>query len=227
MNISVIVIAKNEEKYIERCLRQLKTQTLRPEIIVVDGHSTDRTFSIAKRYADKVVRDNKKGVADARNVGWKIAKYDIIAFCDADCIPPKDWVENISKFMDDNICISGPLYPYDGDTLMKISYKVWTNFITRFAGLLGLHIGWASNMGVRKEALRKYPFRTNILEDYDLIRRIKKIGKIRYFKELYMPVSSRRLKYGFHVSMLKFYARNFLRLRFGFKEKAEAYWKPL
>jgi len=225
MNVSVVVIAKNEEKYIEKCLKHLKSQTLRPEIIVVDGHSIDRTFSIAKRYADKVVKDNKKGVADARNIGWKIAKYDIMAYCDADCIPPKDWIENISKLMNKNVCISGPLYTYDGDLLMRVYYKFWTDFITRFFGFLGYHVAWGSNMAIRKEALRKYPFRVNILEDYDVVRRIKKIGKIKYFKELYMPVSSRRLKYGFHVSILKFYARNFLRLRFGFKEKAETYWK--
>lgn len=225
MNVSAVVIAKNEEKYIERCLKQLKNQTLRPEIIVVDGHSIDRTFSIAKRYADKVVKDNKKGVADARNIGWKIAKYDIIAYCDADCIPPKDWIENISKLMNKNVCISGPLYTYDGDLLMRVSYKLWTDFVTRFFGFLGYHVAWGSNMAVRKEALRRYPFRVNILEDYDVVRRIKKIGKIKYFKKLYMPVSSRRLKYGFHVSIIKFYARNFLRLRFGFKEKSETYWK--
>ena len=225
MNVSVVVIAKNEEKYIEKCLKHLKSQTLRPEIIVVDGHSIDRTFSIAKRYADKVVKDNKKGVADARNIGWKIAKYDIMAYCDADCIPPKDWIENISKLMNKNVCISGPLYTYDGDLLMRVYYKFWTDFITRFFGFLGYHVAWGSNMVVRKEALRRYPFRVNILEDYDVVRRIKKIGKIKYFKELYMPVSSRRLKYGFHVSIIKFYARNFLRLRFGFKEKAETYWK--
>jgi len=219
------VIAKNEEKYIEKCLKQLKNQTLKPEIIVVDGHSTDRTFSIARKYADKVVKDSGKGVADARNIGWKIAKHNIIAYCDADCIPPKEWVENISNLMDKNVCISGPLYSYDGDFLMKIAYKLWTDFVARFFGFLGYHVAWGSNMAVRKEALKKYPFRVNILEDYDVVRRIKRIGKIKYFRELYMPVSSRRLKYGFHVSILKFYARNFLRLRFGFKEKSETYWK--
>jgi len=225
MSISVVVIAKNEEKYIEHCLKCLKKQTLKSEIIVIDGHSTDRTVSIAKKYADKVVFDNKKGVADARNVGWKMAKGDVIAYCDADCLPPKNWVENISKLMNDNICTSGPLYPYDGDALMKVAYKFWTNYMTRFYGFLGLQYVWGSNMALKKRILKKHPFMTNILEDYDLVRRIRRFGKIEYSGELCMPVSSRRLKYGFHVSMMKFYARNFLRLRFGFKEKIGNYWK--
>jgi len=224
--ISVVVCAKNEEKYIEKCLKCLKNQTLRAEIIVVDGHSKDRTVSIAKKYADKVVEDNGVGVADARNVGWKVAKGNIIAYCDADCLPPKDWVEKISKLMNGNICISGPLYPYDGDTLMKIAFKFWTNYSTRFYGFLGLQYIWGPNMIVKKNILRKHPFMTNILEDYDLARRIKKEGKIRYFNKLLMPMSARRyVRYGFHITMVKYYARNFLRLRFGFKEKDKTYWK--
>lgn len=222
--ISVVVCAKNEEHYIEKCLKHLKNQTLKSEIIVVDGHSTDRTFSIAKKYADKVVKDNRKGVGDARNVGWKIAKGDVIAFCDADCLPSKDWIEKIARLMNGNICISGPLYPYDGDTLMKIAYKFWANYTIRFYGFLGLQLIWGSNMILKKEILKKYPFRTKILEDYDLARRIRKVGKIGFYSELLMPVSSRRLKHGFHISMFKFYARNFLRLRFGYKEKIGTYW---
>jgi len=225
MNISAVVCAKNEEKYIEKCLKCLKNQALKPEIIVVDGHSTDKTFSIAKRYADKVVKDNRKGIADARNVGWKVAKNNIIAYCDADCLPPKDWIENISKFMNDNICISGPIHPYDGDTLMKVYFKLWTNWMTRFYGFLGLQYIWGPNMIFKKEILRKYPFRVNVLEDYDLVKRIRKVGKVKFFKQLLMPVSARHLKYGFHISALRFYARNFLRLKFGFKEKAEDYWR--
>jgi len=225
--ISVVVIAKNEEKYIEDCLKHLKLQTVKPEIIVVDGHSTDKTFSISKKYADKVVKDNGLGVADARNIGWKLAKGDIIAYCDADCYPPRKWIENISKLMDGNICISGPLYPYDGDTLMKIAYKFWTNYVTRFYGFLGIQYIWASNMAVKKDVLKKHPFKTNILEDYDLARRIKRVGKIRFLKELLMPVSSRRMKYGFHITMFKYYVRNYLRIRLGYKEKAETYWKVI
>ncbi|MEM5778769.1 MAG: glycosyltransferase family A protein [Candidatus Aenigmatarchaeota archaeon] len=226
MNISVIIPAKNEEKFIGNCLKCLKRQSLKPlEIIVVDGHSTDKTFSIAKKYADKVVKDNKKGVSDARNVGWKISKGDIIAYCDADCLPPKDWIKNISKLMNGNICISGPLYPYDGNFSMKLSYKIWTDYITRLVSFLGFSYAWGSNMAIRKEILKKESFRTKILEDYDLVRRIRKFGKIGYYKELYMPVSCRHLRFGFHTSVIRFYLTNFLRLRLGLKEKVGDYWK--
>ena len=51
--VSVCIIAKNEEKFIEDCLKHLKPFGM--EIIVADTGSTDRTKEIAQQYADKVV----------------------------------------------------------------------------------------------------------------------------------------------------------------------------
>lgn len=51
--ISVCIIAKNEEKYLEGCLKRLKPYGF--EIIVTDTGSVDSTKEIAKKYADKVL----------------------------------------------------------------------------------------------------------------------------------------------------------------------------
>lgn len=51
--ISVCIIAKNEEKYIEECLRRLMKYGF--EIVVTDTGSTDRTKELAEKYADKVL----------------------------------------------------------------------------------------------------------------------------------------------------------------------------
>lgn len=51
--VSVCIIAKNEEKHIEECLKRLKPYGF--EIIVTDTGSTDRTKELAARYADKVL----------------------------------------------------------------------------------------------------------------------------------------------------------------------------
>lgn len=53
MPISVCIIAKNEEKYIEECLKKLQPYGF--EIVVTDTGSTDRTKEIAEKYADKVL----------------------------------------------------------------------------------------------------------------------------------------------------------------------------
>lgn len=51
--VTVCIIAKNEERYIEECLKHLQKYGF--EIIVTDTGSTDKTVEIAKKYADKVV----------------------------------------------------------------------------------------------------------------------------------------------------------------------------
>ena len=93
--ISVVVCTKNEEKWLEPCLKALKEQFAVPEIIIVDAHSTDKTKQIAKKYTKHVYNDNGKGLGSARNIGWKKAKAPIVAYCDADTKPPKDWTYNI------------------------------------------------------------------------------------------------------------------------------------
>lgn len=51
--ISVCIIAKNEEKHIEECLKRLQDYGF--EIVVTDTGSTDKTKEIAEKYADKVL----------------------------------------------------------------------------------------------------------------------------------------------------------------------------
>jgi len=80
--ISVIVPAKNEERTIERVLKSLKKKKY--EIIVVDGHSFDKTREISKIHAHKVLLDNKKGKGDALRIGAENANGEILVFFDAD-----------------------------------------------------------------------------------------------------------------------------------------------
>ena len=223
MLISVVVCAKNEEKYIGKCLKCLKKQTLKPEIIVVDGHSSDRTVEIAKKYADKIVREKKaRGISYARNLGWKAAKGDIVAYCDADCLPPEEWVEKISRLMKDNICVYGPIIPYDARIEARIGLKVWGDLFLSATSKFKYPCICGSNVAIKKEILKKHPFRLNFLEDFDLGVRIRKAGKVKFYRQLYMFISARRFKKGFHRTAFKYYFVNYLRLKF--KKKQKTYW---
>lgn len=49
--ISIIIPVKNEENKIERCLEAVFNQTIKPfEVIVVDGHSTDKTVENVRKF---------------------------------------------------------------------------------------------------------------------------------------------------------------------------------
>ena len=220
MPVSVVVCTKNEEKYIKRCLECLKKQTVKPEIIVVDGHSTDGTIKIARKYADKIVEDNKKGIADARNVGWKNAKGDIVAYCDADCMIPTNWVENIEYRMKGNVCVYGPIIPYEGKLRVKLGLRVWGSMFLRASNIVRYPCICAANMAVKRSILKRYPFRYNMLEDFDMGNRLRKVGKVRFYKDLLLLISTRRFKKGFHRLAFRYYLLNYFRLRRGKEMKS-------
>jgi glycosyltransferase involved in cell wall biosynthesis len=80
--ISAVVIACNEEKKIERCLRSLAWAD---EIVIVDSFSTDRTVEICRRYTDRVYLHPWPGSAsEQRNVAAGHAAHDWIFTLDAD-----------------------------------------------------------------------------------------------------------------------------------------------
>jgi len=81
--ISVCIIAKNEEKYIEGCLKRLKPYGF--EIVVADTGSTDATKEIAAQYADKVLDFAwTKNFSAARNFCASHASNDWILALDCD-----------------------------------------------------------------------------------------------------------------------------------------------
>jgi glycosyltransferase involved in cell wall biosynthesis len=85
--VSVIVPARDGERYLAEALESILVQTLAPaEVIVVDDGSTDGTAGVAARFAPRVrcVRQEAGGAAAAVNRGIGEADGPLIAFLDAD-----------------------------------------------------------------------------------------------------------------------------------------------
>jgi dolichol-phosphate mannosyltransferase len=80
--ISVVIPAKNEESNIAEVIRKCRPHA--DEIIVVDGHSTDRTVQIARESGALVLFDNGKGKGAAIQVGLRQAGGEVIVFVDSD-----------------------------------------------------------------------------------------------------------------------------------------------
>ncbi|MBN2119615.1 MAG: glycosyltransferase [Candidatus Omnitrophica bacterium] len=109
--VSVIVPVYNEEKNIINCLRAIKDQTYSSlEFIVVDNASNDRSKELAKDYADKLISEYKRGITFAKNTGLSLARGELVATTDADCIPDKDWLDELVKcFSDPSVGAAGGL----------------------------------------------------------------------------------------------------------------------
>lgn len=91
--ISVIVPYYNTEKFLERCVKSIISQTYdKLEIILVDDGSLDSSFSLAEKLAekDKRIKNIKVphgGVSAARNKGLEVATGKYLMFVDSD-----DWI---------------------------------------------------------------------------------------------------------------------------------------
>lgn len=92
--ISAIIIAKNEEKRIERCLRTLSWVD---EIIFVDNGSEDQTVNIAKKYNAKVAVREGIDFQALRNTGRMLAKGEWLLYIDADEEVPDELQKEIKS----------------------------------------------------------------------------------------------------------------------------------
>ena len=81
--ISAVLIVKNEENYLPKCLESIKGVD---EIIICDTGSTDKTIEVAHKYTDKVFTDYKwnDSFCEARNHALSKATGDWILSIDAD-----------------------------------------------------------------------------------------------------------------------------------------------
>jgi len=79
--ISLVVIAKNEEGNIERCLRSVPFVS---DIVVLDSGSHDRTVEIAKKMGARVFQQEWLGYGPQKNKAAEFAQYDWILSLDAD-----------------------------------------------------------------------------------------------------------------------------------------------
>lgn len=100
--ISVLIPVHNGEKYLAKCLDSLVKQTICVafEVVVVNDGSTDSTLQILKDYQNKlknlkIISQENKGIANARNTLLENADGEYLAFVDADDFVSNDYLEKL------------------------------------------------------------------------------------------------------------------------------------
>ena len=101
MKTSVCITVFNEEKSISKLFESLLKQSKKPnEIVIVDGGSTDNTVQIIRHLQKKGKRIKllveKCSRSKGRNLSVELAKNNIIAITDGDCVPDKNWLKRIT-----------------------------------------------------------------------------------------------------------------------------------
>jgi glycosyltransferase involved in cell wall biosynthesis len=101
--LSIIIPALNEEKYLPRLLQSITEQNYKGklEVIVVDGGSNDTTIKTAEQFKSKIsdlqILTTDRNIGHQRNVGAGRAIYKYLLFLDADVILAKDCLNTIHK----------------------------------------------------------------------------------------------------------------------------------
>ncbi len=197
MLVSVAIPAYNEVGYIDKLLKSLRAQTVPCEIVVCDNNSTDKTAQVAKRYADKVVHEPRKGISYSFNAACRAASGELVAMTGADCEVPKDWIERFLPFFRDKRIIAcyGPVHSTGR------SYRRTLKFFSYFDKVIvKLKISWGvsdANLIIRKSVLEKVGYfdtRVQMLEDSMLMKRIRRYGKLRFLSDNIVKTSPRRLE---------------------------------
>lgn len=184
VSISIIIPALNEERMIGRCLESLaKLATSRDlfEVMVVDNGSRDRTLEIAESFHDrlnlKVLQKTNVRISALRNLGARAAAGDILAFLDADCLAPQDWLDRILELVPaDGAGVVGAHYLLPDDSTWV--GRTWHRYQEEPKSGEVSHVPAGDLIMRREDFLRLGGFDETIQtnEDYELCERARKSG---------------------------------------------------
>ncbi len=212
VRVSVIIPLLNEEKLINRVLSQFTDDFKKKhnvELILSDGGSTDNTLKIIDSYYDKLIlpeSDKKQNIACGRNLGARYAEGDILVFFNADTYSKNldAMFENLKNIIncDGVVAIAYPIKVFNDEC--KFSDRIFHFFYNTYVRVLNfLGIGMARgecHVVSREAFLKVNGYNENLIagEDFDLYRRLAKIGKIYFSKNDLVYESPRRYrKYGY------------------------------
>lgn len=173
MKISIITITKNSENTILETLNSIHNQTYKNiEHIIVDGGSTDKTIEYISKYPKKIkfLKQKKKGIYNAFNLGIKSATGELVGILNSDDIYNNDnvleKVAKISKKINKDIYIGDVCY-FNGNNFGRIvryfSSQKFKVFHLKF-GLMPAHTATFVKKKIYNNI--KYDERLSIAADY-------------------------------------------------------------
>ena len=103
-SVDVVLLTKNSERVLEKCLASVYENVPVNQLLVVDGYSTDKTLQILDRFNDKY--QNVKVTFDrgtrgtAREKGIRQVTTDWFMFVDSDVVVCQNWYKKALKHLD-------------------------------------------------------------------------------------------------------------------------------
>jgi glycosyltransferase involved in cell wall biosynthesis len=206
-SLSVVIPCKDDGHLLEHCLQALESQTVAPlEIIVVDNNSEDNTAEIATAHGARVLHETAPGITAAASTGYDGAHGEVIARCDADSVPPPDWLERIAARFDrepDLALLAGPGVFYGTGPIR--SRLAGIAYIQAYFVFMGAAMGrwppFGSNCAFRRRDWERVRTRVSRLDqdvhdDVDLGFALDPTQRTAYDRSLKVGISARALAGG-------------------------------
>jgi glycosyltransferase involved in cell wall biosynthesis len=159
--LSVIIPVANGESVLACCLDALRRSEYEAfEVIVIDDCSTDDAARVAQHYGVRYFCSaNRMGPANARNIGARFARGDILVFVDADVVLSPNSLQMIADGFDCNPRIAAVFGSYD-------DAPDWPAFFSQYRNLLHHYIHqcsresastfWAGCGAMRKSVFERF-----------------------------------------------------------------------
>jgi rSAM/selenodomain-associated transferase 2 len=188
--LSIIIPTLNESRSIGETLDAVLKAARGAEVIVVDCGSSDGTAEVARGRGVKVVT-SERGRGAQMHAGACAARGEALWFLHADTLPSVECAVRITEAFGDPSVVAGNFHVlFDGDR-RAARFLTWLYPRLR---RLGLCYG-DSGIFVRREAYQRLGgFRAfPIFEDLDLVRRLRRVGRVAYLTAT-VTTSSRRFE---------------------------------
>lgn len=180
-NISVIIRTKNEAMWVGHAIQSVLDNLYKPEIIIVDNHSTDETISIVRQFLQdsNLIDKNNRNYArikifkiqyytpgKALNYAVKKCTNDLILVLSAHCVLKKFNFDQIKREIKKFSCIFGKQNPvYFGKKINK--RYIWSHFgeqrtVNMYSNLEKRYFFHNALAIYSKKLLKKFKFDENL-----------------------------------------------------------------
>jgi glycosyltransferase involved in cell wall biosynthesis len=237
--ISFVIPTLNEEKALEKTLRNLSGYRGEKEIILSDGGSKDKTIEIARKYTDLVTvykGAERQTISGGRNAGAALAHGEYIVFVDADVV-----ITNINDFFkkaiaefkaDKNLVglTTNLRVMKENATLAdKAIFGIFNSFNMLFNNALHVGASFGEFQMIRADVFRSIGgFAEKLVtgEDHDFFRRLSRTGRTYFANDLEIRHTGRRAHSVGWPKLLATWAMNTISTVF-FKKAITKEWKVI
>ncbi len=194
IKLSIIIPVFNEQAIVEKYLSKLQPQP-DIEIIIVDGQSTDQTVALCQNFPVKVLISPQKGRGNQVNYGASIAKGEILCFLHLDSQLPPNYLSIIEKLLSLPKAIAGAFAL--GIDAPGWAFRIVERLVNWRSRFCSLPYGDQA-LFLKASTFREIGGFTDlpIMEDYELVQRLKKRGKIQIASAAVLTSSRRWQKLG-------------------------------